>query len=108
MKKTFCSCLLVIVAIWLFSSPGVADTIRYQYDETNRLKKVEKVDNFHVEYEYDGVGNRIAKTVQQTTSRFDIDHDKDVDGKDLQSFITTWHGDLEILADFANFFGMCD
>lgn len=57
MKKPF---LILAVLILFFSSPAIAGTILFQYDELNRLIQTQRPDGTSIEYTYDAVGNRLS------------------------------------------------
>ena len=103
-KKTYVA-FLVGVSVLLVGSVIHAGNIAYTYDELNRLRVVEKPDEYRIAYTYDAAGNRTAKVVQPTTSSFDDDMDGDVDGLDLARFCADWDGSSEVLQDFAAAFG---
>jgi YD repeat-containing protein len=54
---------LVIAFTLITLTPCFADTINYQYNEVNRVIRVENTTNGTVvEYQYDAAGNRTLKT----------------------------------------------
>ena len=68
MKKTVTIAILCLLALCSYSQ----STNTYEYDDLNRLKKVTYANGAVVQYEYDNVGNRIAKHitgVQTTTTQ---------------------------------------
>ena len=60
--------LLILAAIFVpFMAIGQSLTTTYEYDELNRLVKVNYPNGQRVEYEYDVLGNRLSRTVTQDT-----------------------------------------
>jgi YD repeat-containing protein len=65
-----------------------AETVIYQYDDLNRLIRVEQPDGSAIDYDYDEVGNRIRKEVTPRTScPGDANGDSDIDADDLSVLI---------------------
>lgn len=56
--------LTIMLVLFGFALPCFADTITYQYDELNRLIRVEYSNGTVIEYNYDAAGNRITKVIQ--------------------------------------------
>ncbi len=63
MKRLIISFVLVISGIYSVFSQSLTTT--YEYDELNRLVKVDYPNGQRVEYAYDALGNRISRTVTQ-------------------------------------------
>ena len=58
--------ITILATIFLpFMVIGQSLTITYEYDELNRLVKVDYPNGQRVEYAYDALGNRISRTVSQ-------------------------------------------
>lgn len=53
----------LFLLLHFFSSFAVADTMQYAYDDANRLIKVTYGNSTVIDYVYDGVGNRLFKTI---------------------------------------------
>lgn len=74
------ACLMLFYSTYLSS----AETIIYQYDDLNRLIRIEQPDGGSIDYDYDSVGNRIIREVTPRSScPGDIKGDGDIDGADL-------------------------
>ena len=75
------SLLFLILSLSSFS-----ETIIYQYDDLNRLIRVEQPDGSSIDYDYDEVGNRMRKEVTPRAScPGDANEDGDIDGDDLSA-----------------------
>ena len=58
--------IMILATIFLpFMVIGQSLTTTYEYDELNRLVKVDYPNGQRVEYAYDALGNRISRTVSQ-------------------------------------------
>lgn len=79
------SCLLFIIS----PSYSFSETIIYEYDDLNRLIRIEQPDGSAIDYDYDEVGNRIRKEVTpRTACPGDVKGDSDIDGDDLMVLIS--------------------
>lgn len=73
MKRQISVPIVITVLLWLlFSTPGLAATVEYTYDDLNRLTRVEYDNGAITEYTYDAAGNRLSKVV---TAAVDSDGD---------------------------------
>lgn len=93
------------VLLFIYESVGITGSVSYDYDELNRLVKVERADEYIIEYSYDPAGNRNTKTIQVLSVPFDYDADADIDGLDLATFQSIWDGSITTLGEFSNNFG---
>lgn len=91
--------------ILLFASVGVAGTVTYEYDNLQRIVKMEKAGDYIIEYAYDTAGNRTETITQIQGPVFDHDSDADIDGVDLHNFILSFDGSAQSLYDFSQIFG---
>ena len=89
-----------------FVSQAFSGTISYEYDNLNRITKMENSGVFTIEYSYDAAGNRTQSSVSVQGTAFDTDGDGDVDGEDLHAFAADFSGDAGALSSFANSFGI--
>ena len=106
MKKQSLFFLFVLVFVSLIRGPIVSSSeLTAVYDDLNRLVRLEKAGEYAVEYAYDQVGNRTAKTIMVANPGPDSDGDDDVDGTDLFRFLQNRDQVQENLADFASGFG---
>nr|WP_321400459.1 hypothetical protein [uncultured Desulfobacter sp.] len=96
--------LIPLAITLLFVSFASAGTITYEYDDLNRIVKMEKSGDYIIEYSYDDAGNR-TQTIIQVQSGFDHDSDGDIDGADLRNFISGFSGADQELLDFSQIFG---
>ena len=96
---------LAIICSLAFTSSSVCDTLTYEYDNLNRIIKVEKSGDYVIEYSYDTAGNRTSATTRIQGPVYDHDTDADIDGLDLQVFATGFTGSNIELTKFANIFG---
>jgi hypothetical protein len=85
--------------------PCLSAQLIYTYDDLNRIKAMEKPDEYIIEYFYDAVGNRTQETITLTAPDFDSDDDGDIDGTDLYQFILNWDRTPQALSGFRNSFG---
>ena len=77
--------LIPLAITLLFVSLASAGTITCEYDDLNRIVKMEKSEDYIIEYSYDDAGNR-TQTIIQVQSGLDHDSDGDIDGADLHNF----------------------
>ncbi len=103
--KPFRKFLLPLAISFLFSASSIAETITCEYDNHNRIVKMEKSDDYVIEYFYDDAGNRTQTITQVQSPVFDHDSDADIDGADLQHFILNFSGSTGDLFDFSQIFG---
>ncbi len=66
---------------------------------------MEKSGNYIIEYSYDAAGNRAEAITEIQGPVFDHDTDGDIDGADLQQFISNFSESAEYLFDFSQIFG---
>ena len=97
--------LIPLAITLLFVSLASAGTITCEYDDLNRIVKMEKTEDYIIEYSYDDAGNRTQTITQVQNPVFDHDHDSDIDGADLQNFILYFSGSDQDLFDFSQIFG---
>nr|WP_319396425.1 hypothetical protein [uncultured Desulfobacter sp.] len=101
--------LSVTTTIFVYSGfvgQAFSGTIFYEYDNLNRITKMENSGVFSIEYSYDAAGNRTQSSVSVQGTAFDTDGDGDVDGEDLHAFVADFSGDAGALSSFANSFGI--
>ncbi len=94
-----------LAAAILSVSFASAGTITCEYDDLNRIVKMEQSGDYIIEYSYDDAGNRTQTVIQVQSPVFDHDHDGDIDGSDLQNFISGFSGSDQDLFDFSQIFG---
>ena len=105
MEKQFYTMLIPLSVMLLFASFAAAGTVTYQYDNLNRIVRMEKSGDYVIEYAYDTSGNRTETITQVQGPVIDHDLDGDVDGEDLQIFATNFSGSAQDLFDFSQLFG---
>nr|WP_321396305.1 hypothetical protein [uncultured Desulfobacter sp.] len=96
--------LIPLAITLLFVSLASAGTITCEYDDLNRIVKMEKFEDYIIEYSYDDAGNR-TQTIIQVQSGLDHDSDGDIDGSDLHNFLSDFSGSTQDLYDFSQLFG---
>ncbi|WP_321419014.1 hypothetical protein [uncultured Desulfobacter sp.] len=96
--------LIPLAITLLFVSIASAGTITCEYDDLNRIVKMEKSEDYIIEYSYDDAGNR-TQTIIQVQSGLDHDSDGDIDGADLYNFLSDFSGSAQDLYDFSQLFG---
>jgi len=96
---------LAIICSLILASSSFCGTLTYEYDNLNRIVKVEKSGNYIIEYDYDAAGNRTTVTTLIQGPVYDHDADGDIDGLDLQAFASGFSGSATELSDFSNIFG---
>lgn len=74
---------ILLLIIFLLPSSLISATLSYQYDNINRLTRVERSDGAVITYGYDNLGNRLSKTVTAPISMGDINGDSQVDLTDV-------------------------
>ena len=89
-----------------FVGQAFSGTVTYEYDNLNRITKMENSGVFTIEYSYDAAGNRTQSTVSVQGTAFDTNGDGDVDGEDLHAFAADFSGEAGALLFFANNFGI--
>jgi YD repeat-containing protein len=55
--------IIILISIFCLTSKLVSQTITYQYDHLNRLKKATYTTGISIEYSYDALGNRTSEVV---------------------------------------------
>ncbi len=104
-REQFKTLVLISLAITLlFTSFASAETITCEYDDLNRIVKMEKSEDYIIEYSYDDAGNR-TQIIIQVQSGFDHDSDGDIDGVDLYNLMSIFSGSTQDLYDFSQLFG---
>jgi hypothetical protein len=66
MKSIFSTSVLSVISFFILSvfNTSSAETIKYAYDDLNRIESVEIVNNSLADYYYDEIGNRVELTSQ--------------------------------------------
>lgn len=98
--------LITLATAILFASFAFAETITYEYDDLNRVVKMEKSEDYIINYSYDDAGNRTQTIIQVQSPVFDHDADGDIDGADLHNFLSGFSGSTQELFDFSLIFGI--
>ena len=83
----------------------IAGTLTYQYDNLNRIIRVEKAGEYYIEYSYDAAGNRSQVGTILQMPALDHDADGDFDGEDLYALSLTGPS-ASIIQSFALRFGL--
>jgi len=97
----------IFISITIFTTQTFA--IQYTYDDLNRLVSVEYDDGTTIDYIYDSAGNRLQKIVSPSgVFQCDFNHDCDVDGSDLATFINNGVSTGPYLSTIASEFGRTD
>lgn len=61
--------LAIITSIFIIGIASFAETIKYTYDNSDRLTKVEYSNGTVVEYTYDLAGNRLQEKINTTSAK---------------------------------------